>query len=555
MNKKSRKAVCFKIYPSLLDRYQKFLDSEIEVEDFLNLDEKGNYKKSQQEIAAENEKALIDAINRVPFVSEAADKGTAFNEVVDAIIRLVAVTEDNALLDPANLKSKNDKVEIEGNVDVIRATINGMTFEYNTEFCFDYAFKFKDALSQVFTEATIDTSFGDVLLYGFIDEWDKDKIIDIKTTSKYSFPKFENSWQKSLYPYCITANGGTVTSFIYSVVVWSGQTKAKPYLSGTVYPEEYTYNHEEETKKLRAFVEDFIRWLNTHREDITDKKIFALDEEPEKKTISVGGASPFLISPEFDKLPHSFENIQSVDDAFSQLANIGIFGINESAEAKRAMTAEEIKSNRETMTNLIETERIEAVKQVAEAVAFEENMKAEIKRRKEEAKKVLDEIDSQIMELAETNKTNEKRVRLVASETVRVSVSNMNLYYHFNEKTHTLDLACVMHATNDDKSSLFYQSEMNGAAMKKAFDIDDLIPESSQKIVKLTKSNLKDYVGYTMEVDPVRNIVEDFIDEDTGTITSLSRSVKYGRQVYPVELTMDILEDLLSSGFDTIIIK
>lgn len=551
------KSINFKIYPSLLDKYQKFLDSEIEVEDFNNIDEEGNYKKSLQEIAAANEQSLIDAINRVPFQSEAADKGTAFNEIIDGIIRLYQTKEPTEMIDLSKIESHNKNVTIDTtDTKSIKATINGMAFEYDTEFCADYAAKFMNAMSQVYTEATIDTKYGAVLLYGYIDEWDKDKIIDIKTTSsKYAFPKFEHSWQKSLYPYCIMQNGGAVTSFIYSVVVWSSQTKARPYLTGTVYPEEYTYNHEEEAEKLRSFIEGFIDWLNIHKADITDKKIFALDNEPEQKEIEVGTATPFLISPEFGCLPQCFENIESIDDAFSQLAKIGIFAINESAEAKRSMTADEIKANRETMTNLIETERIAAVKMVADVAAFETSMKAEIKRRKEEAEKVLGEIDSQIMELAETNKTNEKRVHLAANETVRVSVSNMNLYYHFNDKTRTLDLACIMHATNDDKSSLFYQSEMNGAAMKKAFDIADIIPESTQRIVQLTPSNLTEFVGCTMVVDPARNITEDFVDEDTGKIVSLNRTVKYGRQVYPVELTAEILEDLWLHGFSTIIIK
>ncbi len=550
MNKPS-----YKIYPSLLDKFQKFLDSEIEVEDFFNIDEEGNYKKSLQEITAQNEKSLIDAVNRVPFQSEAADKGTAFNEIIDAIIRLNQSAETGEAIDLAKLESHNKNVVIGYAGGCISGTINGATFEYETDFCLDYAAKFGDAMSQIYTEAVIDTSYGDVLLYGYIDEWDKDKIIDIKTTSNYSFPKYENAWQKSLYPYCITENGGNVKSFIYSVVVWKGQTKARPFITGTVYPEEYTYIHEEEKNKLRSFIEDFIRWLDSHKDVITDKKIFALDEEKGKRDIAIGATTPFLISPEFERIPRSFGNIQSVDDAFSQLAGIGIFAINESAEAKRSMTAEEIKSNRDAMTALIESERISAVKQVADAAAFEEQMKAEIKRRKDEAKKALDEIDSQIMELAETNKTNEKRVHLIATETLRISVSNMNLYYHYNEPTRSLDLACVMHATNDDKSSLFYQSEMNGVAMKKTFGIDDIIPESKAKIVKLTKDNIPDYVGRTMTVDPVRNIVEDFLDEDTGEVVSINRVSKYGRKVYPVQLTNEILQDLLDSGFDTIIIE
>ena len=54
----------YKIYPTLLDGFQRYLDSE-------------------EDTALQE---LIDKINRKPFTSVAADKGTAFNEVVEGVI-------------------------------------------------------------------------------------------------------------------------------------------------------------------------------------------------------------------------------------------------------------------------------------------------------------------------------------------------------------------------------------------------------------------------------------------------------------------------------------
>ena len=77
--KKYMKQPSYKIYPSLLDKFDKYLRADEEVENFWNIDnETGEYKRSPEEIEESLKQDLLDAINRVPFESEAADKGTAF---------------------------------------------------------------------------------------------------------------------------------------------------------------------------------------------------------------------------------------------------------------------------------------------------------------------------------------------------------------------------------------------------------------------------------------------------------------------------------------------
>ena len=82
--------------PSLLDAYQRMVDTK--VEDFFYQDETGawhlNWNEteetlhfSEEEVDALLKQEFIDKVNKVPTPpSEAASKGTAFNEIVDCLI-------------------------------------------------------------------------------------------------------------------------------------------------------------------------------------------------------------------------------------------------------------------------------------------------------------------------------------------------------------------------------------------------------------------------------------------------------------------------------------
>ena len=60
---------------------------------------------------------LLNRINRVPFESEAADKGTAFNEVIDCIVE----------------GRKSTKIDIHSEGEVRMAIINGRQFAFSKE--------------------------------------------------------------------------------------------------------------------------------------------------------------------------------------------------------------------------------------------------------------------------------------------------------------------------------------------------------------------------------------------------------------------------------------
>jgi hypothetical protein len=260
----------YKIYPSLLDKFQSFLDADQATEEWWNLDSEGEYKLTADEMSDKLEQELLDAVNRVPHEPiEAADKGTCFNEVIDCLI-----SHRKCEYEGMDIQSG----ELAGN-RVITAKLNGFEFNYDFGLCREIADSLKGAISQHECRAILPTKYGDVELYGYADEIVGDEVVDIKTTSRYDFGKFSKGWQKYVYPYCLVESGEVagVSGFEYLVVVWKGGTSRTPVLSANIYEEYYTYDHAKSKASLTMICERFIEWLENNRHKITDKKIFAED--------------------------------------------------------------------------------------------------------------------------------------------------------------------------------------------------------------------------------------------------------------------------------------
>lgn len=267
----------YRIYPSLLDKFQSLIDYELEAEEPWNtvsdnahrngkyLDkETGDYILSPDEMYTRIEAELIDTINRCPRVPvEAADKGTAFNEVIDCLIENRRSSRDDCRIHSERLDSATT---------AIIAEINGFTFAYDAAFCKEVAAYFKGSIPQYLTSAILPTRYGNVELYGFIDEWMPSRICDIKTTSSYTFGKYGRKWQRHVYPYCCIESGMTsqVDEFEYTVVQWD----RNPVLKGKIYREVYTYDHRKSAERLTGMAERFIHWLNFRKAFITDSRIF-----------------------------------------------------------------------------------------------------------------------------------------------------------------------------------------------------------------------------------------------------------------------------------------
>lgn len=282
----------YRIYPSVLDKFQKFLDSDLVAEEFWNKDSEGDYKLSPEEMSVQLEQELLDCINRVPHEpSEAADKGTAFNEVIDCIIEHhpceredMEIFSSNSfrVLDVYGNPNDSETCDVEHHDECmpnIHVKFNGWDFHYDSFLCKDVAQYFKGCIPQYTCSAILPTIYGDVELYGHVDYINTNKIHDLKTTKNYTFGNYEKYWQRHLYPYCLIESGDMeeVTEFEFTIVKWR-ELKNKP-ISGDIFKEVYTYSHVASTKALRCICEAFIEWLEANRHRITDKKIFGGERE------------------------------------------------------------------------------------------------------------------------------------------------------------------------------------------------------------------------------------------------------------------------------------
>lgn len=176
---------------------------------------------------------LIDKINRVKTeMPEAANKGICFEQTVN-----------NCLNKVYN--------KIEGQ------------FYVNTKYQFrkDLVDKIVHKLSnntgqQQYIQGEINTQYGLVKLYGFVDFVYPDFYIDLKTTGKYQKDKYAINAQHKCYPLI-----GGKKSLTYLVTDFD-----------RVYIEPYVFTPELKEKFIFELTE-FIEWLNQNEILITDSKI------------------------------------------------------------------------------------------------------------------------------------------------------------------------------------------------------------------------------------------------------------------------------------------
>lgn len=260
----------FRIYPSLLNKFDDYVNAEVLWNDFYGSSDDPAITLEQYEEKMEQE--LIDAVNRVPFISEAASRGTALNALVDCIIEDRHPNEKEPIVVVIPDKGLNEPLALEAHLD-------GFTFPFDYGLCTEIADYFKGAICQYLCKANLDTAFGVVELYGYADYILRNKVFDLKTTSKYSFGKYERGYQKDLYPYCLIESGemDSVESFEYTVYQLSGGNSRTPFIQGTQYKEEYTYNHETSKKRLCDGCEGLIAFLLSNQDKITNKRIFYQD--------------------------------------------------------------------------------------------------------------------------------------------------------------------------------------------------------------------------------------------------------------------------------------
>lgn len=263
------------IYPTLLDAYQQYVDSDIVWEGYWGFSD--NPPHTQDEFKELQFKELIDKINRVPYDNDAVAKGTAFNEVVDCMI-------EHRKSDKVEVEKVYEKIVMGAYDDVeskplycdvtytdkvvgLNAKIGERVFYFPISLCKEFADYYQGAVTQKFVEGVLSTCFGDVKLYGFIDEIMPMSIHDIKTASRYSVGKYKRNNQHLIYPYCVRQMGADISVFEYNVAVIGN-------FDYETFTETYVFDPQRDIPIIQERCENFIRFVEDNRSLITDKRIF-----------------------------------------------------------------------------------------------------------------------------------------------------------------------------------------------------------------------------------------------------------------------------------------
>lgn len=254
--------VRYRFYATILDAWQNYLDTPQIYDKYWGYSNEP--PRTMEEFWIKQHASLIDHINRVPFTSEAASKGTAFNAVIDTLHT-----------GQPDEKTKISKVlDEKGKSLAVQAELDGFTFQFPYGICKEFALYYKGAIPQVRVSAILSTVYGNVELYGYIDELMPLSIHDIKYTRRYSASKFKHHSQHLVYPYCLIQNGSNIPTFEYDV---AEESKSGDWQT---YTETYVFNPDRDIPILRGRCEELIEFLLQNRRFITDRKIFG-GENPE----------------------------------------------------------------------------------------------------------------------------------------------------------------------------------------------------------------------------------------------------------------------------------
>lgn len=256
----------YQFWATLLDAFTGYINAGAIWEEYWGGSD--NPSKTYDEFRDEQEQSLLDTINKVPFVSKAASQGTAFNELVDSLLGTLQQDDRKSKEITAFSPFKSRYPEA---YDV---AIDDFVFRFPGDVARTVAGWYKNAQSQVYTDGILPTCYGDVRLYGYIDELLPLSCHDIKTTGKYRFGKFKNHWQHIVYPYCLQQHGCEVGMFSYDVIVINDYKGKQTY---ELKPGEcYYWDTERDLPRLRQHCEMLIEWIETHRDKITNRKLFNL---------------------------------------------------------------------------------------------------------------------------------------------------------------------------------------------------------------------------------------------------------------------------------------
>jgi len=203
--------------------------------DFSHYQNEVGYEKGEEFFPFVTEIDLLDKLNRAEFEpTEAMEKGTAFESAV--------------ALNSTNFRYSDKEYTFDKElVTKLHEMVAGGVYQKGLK----YTIAMDDCV---------------VNFYGYSDFIKRDTIIDLKTTSQYTFPKFDKSFQHKVYLCGANQMGYQLNKFQYLV------TDFKDY-----FYEIYPFNKEEYDADLRSIASDLIGFIESRRLMITNENLFRED--------------------------------------------------------------------------------------------------------------------------------------------------------------------------------------------------------------------------------------------------------------------------------------
>ncbi len=226
----------YKVYPTLVDNF--------------------NYYLSSESMTTEE---MIDRINRVPTpTTEAQIKGRGLNNLIDDMLKGFAPE-----VKINEYRGKQSAVYVWHELSEDIST--GVTLlEYDKAVVDELLTYLQGATSQAYSEAVIQTAYGNVLLYGYKDYLIKDRIIDLKTTSQYTFPKYGTGFQHKCYLYTMRESGNNIHLFDYLITDFR-----------SVFVESYNW-HNNMIGQMKAQLNNFLAFVENNSDKIINKKLLGI---------------------------------------------------------------------------------------------------------------------------------------------------------------------------------------------------------------------------------------------------------------------------------------
>lgn len=228
----------YRISPSLLNKMSDWLNSDEIYNKFWGEAERP--AMDADGFRAKQLAELLSYINREPQPpSEAADRGTALNEIVDRLID----------------RGSRPDIEVLKGTFFYLCKVGDFSFRFDTALVDSLALMFKTATPQYHLHHLYKMDGYAVDLHGYADYISPTMIWDLKTTGKYEGEKYAQNWQRWVYPLTALDSGAlTVCDNFTFYALEMRKDRESGILTGKPYAETYAVNVDECRDKVMEFI-------------------------------------------------------------------------------------------------------------------------------------------------------------------------------------------------------------------------------------------------------------------------------------------------------------